>query len=505
MPNKPLQLKNLINPKDWEFEFQQRNRQSILLADFTLQAVFDQLRVSLKYPTLHYDYILTSLSKGYAPKTQKVSALKFMRTHVHDKKYVSRIIEHAVSEMLPLASFADSVAAPERFNQKELAARWEKLTDLFPRIISWFWAPWYLAEENMLTDILHKGLERRRKAIERITDFENAFSLLIFPTKKASFQHEQNDFYRLVQLFKQGKSAKLSSRFLAECKKYLAKYSWMKIYLFLPIELLTQNELIARVREAHQRGQLREFHAQQQRQNENAKLSIRILTVLKGDNRLLQKIADTRKLGWALTAGIEDAFRASARCIPFFKRVARELNINWNDLFYYTSEEIHKGLMGARLPNISDRKIGFVCLSINGKMKMIYGQEGKKLSEWLDSSLQAVDPTLKELKGKTASPGIARGKVRIALLPAERNALREGEILVCSMTSPEYVPAMKRSAAIITDEGGLLSHAAIMSREFGKPCIIATKIGTRFLHTGDLVEVDANRGVVKILKRHRAP
>jgi pyruvate,water dikinase len=69
------------------------------------------------------------------------------------------------------------------------------------------------------------------------------------------------------------------------------------------------------------------------------------------------------------------------------------------------------------------------------------------------------------------------------------------------MTSPEYVPAMKRSAAIVTDEGGLLSHAAIMSREFGKPCIIATKNGTRFLHTGDLVEVNANRGVVRIIKR----
>ncbi len=505
MPNKPQQLKKVINPKEWEFEFQQRNRQSILLADFTRQAAYHELGRALKYPSLHYDYILTGLNKGYANRAQKATALKFMHKHVHDKKYISRILEHAVSEMLPLALFADSVATPERFTPKKLISRWKEFSALLPRVISWWYAPWYLAEENMLTNLVRKALLHHKNKIERITNFENAFMLLIFPTKKALFQEEQDDFFPLVQMFKQSPSIKQSSQFLIKCKKYLTKYAWMKTFPFLPLEPLTHSELIANIKDAASEGQLEEFKIQQQKQKKNAKFAEKILALLKGDARLLAKIADTRKLGWALTAGIEDAFIASARCIPFLKRIAREFNISWENLFYYTSEEIHQGLMDARLPNISDRKIGFVCLSIKGKMKMTYGQGAKKLSEWLDTSLQAVDPTLKELKGKTASPGIARGKVRIALSPKERDALSEGEILVCSMTSPEYVPAMKRSAAIVTDEGGLLSHAAIMSREFGKPCIIATKIGTRFLHTGDLVEVDANRGIVKILKRHRAP
>ncbi len=72
-----------------------------------------------------------------------------------------------------------------------------------------------------------------------------------------------------------------------------------------------------------------------------------------------------------------------------------------------------------------------------------------------------------------------------------------GEILVTGMTRPQIVHLCKKAAAIVTDEGGITSHAAVVSREFGIPCIIATHNATRTLKTGDLVEVDANQGVVK--------
>ena len=69
------------------------------------------------------------------------------------------------------------------------------------------------------------------------------------------------------------------------------------------------------------------------------------------------------------------------------------------------------------------------------------------------------------------------------------------------MTSPEFVPAMHRAAAIVTDEGGVLCHAAIVSREMGKPCIIGTKNATKLLRSGDLVEVDTKNSIIKLLKR----
>ena len=69
------------------------------------------------------------------------------------------------------------------------------------------------------------------------------------------------------------------------------------------------------------------------------------------------------------------------------------------------------------------------------------------------------------------------------------------------MTSPDYVPAMKKSAAIITDQGGMLSHAAIISRELNIPCIVGANNATELINSGDLIEVDANNGVVRILEK----
>ncbi len=106
---------------------------------------------------------------------------------------------------------------------------------------------------------------------------------------------------------------------------------------------------------------------------------------------------------------------------------------------------------------------------------------------------------IKELSGQTACLGFARGKVRIINSIKEMKKMRKGDILVSIATNPDIVPAMKMAAAIITEQGGITSHAAIVSRELGTPCIIGTKIATKVLRDGDLVEVDANKGVVKIL------
>lgn len=73
--------------------------------------------------------------------------------------------------------------------------------------------------------------------------------------------------------------------------------------------------------------------------------------------------------------------------------------------------------------------------------------------------------------------------------------------MVSIATDPDVVPAMKMAAAIVTEQGGITSHAAIVSRELGVPCVIGTKIATQVLKDGDTVEVDATKGVVKVLKR----
>ncbi|MFW5936212.1 MAG: phosphoenolpyruvate synthase [Candidatus Hadarchaeota archaeon] len=100
------------------------------------------------------------------------------------------------------------------------------------------------------------------------------------------------------------------------------------------------------------------------------------------------------------------------------------------------------------------------------------------------------------IKGLGAAPGIGVGKVKIVLEEKEVGKVKEGDILVTTMTSPDMVPAMQRASAIVTDEGGMTCHAAIVSRELGVPAIVGTGKGTKVLEDGAMVTVDGDRGVV---------
>ena len=107
--------------------------------------------------------------------------------------------------------------------------------------------------------------------------------------------------------------------------------------------------------------------------------------------------------------------------------------------------------------------------------------------------------SIDDFRGLSASMGRAVGTVRVVKSATEVNKVRSGDILVAVMTRPDYVVAMRKAAAIVTNEGGITSHAAIVSRELGIPCIIGTKIATEVLKDGDLVEVNANHGWVRKL------
>jgi len=100
------------------------------------------------------------------------------------------------------------------------------------------------------------------------------------------------------------------------------------------------------------------------------------------------------------------------------------------------------------------------------------------------------------LSGSAASPGIASGPVKIVADPSRIDKVLDGDILVAEMTTPDFVPAMKRAAAIVTDRGGRTAHAAIVSRELGIPCIVGTEKATTTLKDGQLITVDGGRGKV---------
>lgn len=146
----------------------------------------------------------------------------------------------------------------------------------------------------------------------------------------------------------------------------------------------------------------------------------------------------------------------------------------------------------------------YLLLLDQGKMKFYISEEAKKLKKnILEESLES---EIKEFKGNIANKGKVEGVVKVInfndlrLIENMAKSIKDKFILVTGMTNPNMVPLIKKAKGIITDEGGVTCHAAILSREFNVPCIIGTRVATRVLKDGDLVEVDANKGIVRILK-----
>lgn len=143
-------------------------------------------------------------------------------------------------------------------------------------------------------------------------------------------------------------------------------------------------------------------------------------------------------------------------------------------------------------------KYSLLCANKNGSY-ILSGDEALSLRAKLNikENLSDVDFNIKEFFGVVAVPGKATGRVKIINKISEMEKMQTGDILVSEMTIPEIVGAMKKASAIVTDMGGITCHAAIVARELGIPCVIGTKIATRILKDGDMVEVDAEKGAIK--------
>ena len=105
----------------------------------------------------------------------------------------------------------------------------------------------------------------------------------------------------------------------------------------------------------------------------------------------------------------------------------------------------------------------------------------------------------KIISGSIANRGKVRGKARILTTYKDTYKVEKGDIIVATMTTPDYVSAMEKASGFITDEGGITCHAAILSREFNVPCIVGTVIGTKEIQDGQMIELDAYTGKVYII------
>lgn len=197
-----------------------------------------------------------------------------------------------------------------------------------------------------------------------------------------------------------------------------------------------------------------------------------------------------------------DIFKAISAIDAVVHALAEKLQVAREVLYYLSVEQVEdidteqdvlniqkdlqlqaEGMCVYLSPEKEELAVGADCAQIQPRWKAMMDDDEQKT----------------DFRGQIANTGTAIGRVRICRDLASIAEVEEGDVIVASMTRPEFMPALRKAAAIVTDEGGITSHAAIVSRELGIPAVIGTKVATRVLQNGMLVEVRANHGLVKIL------
>jgi len=212
---------------------------------------------------------------------------------------------------------------------------------------------------------------------------------------------------------------------------------------------------------------------------------------MQGNKNLLKVFGLCRDYGARKLALAENIYRSKIKQI-----------IRHPKALFLTVEELKTFLDNGKLPkNLNNRKT-WVLLVINKKVKIFWNKSADTV--YHDEILKyKKDLKINELRGQGAYKGKVVGKAFVALNEDQFKKIPKQAILICSMTRYIIEPFLQKVVAIVTDKGGITCHAAIMARELKVPTIIGTEKATDVFKTGDLVEVDAERGIVRLLKRQK--
>jgi phosphoenolpyruvate synthase/pyruvate phosphate dikinase len=172
---------------------------------------------------------------------------------------------------------------------------------------------------------------------------------------------------------------------------------------------------------------------------------------------------------------------------PLFCQAAKIFGLSYEEFIQLTWDEFKTGKFNRTI--LKRRGQGYRFIAMGKKIKVTYPK--------IDSNKRSQNIT--EVKGIVVNQGKARGKAQFADAYSF-NKLKPGVVVITAMTTPNAVPYLKGAKAIVTDEGGVTAHAAIFAREVGIPCIVGTRIATKVFKDGDMVEVDTEKGIVRLLK-----
>lgn len=432
----------------------------------------------------------------------KEDSLKFeqhlLNKMKRDTKFGFLINENIKKWSDRLRKFADELNSLNlrKLENKELWNLLAKQDEIHTDLYEWGWlsnatdmfhATYTTELKNYLDKQIVKGNQNK--------DLNEVLNILTTPHEKSVAAKEEEGLLKIAELISHSSRKEKLIQSLIEkhhAKYFYLKYLWLgesgvyskKYYLTLA-KKLAKDKITPAVKILEMNKELRKVKRQKEKLFQELKVSkqYKDLFIIYSDFMLTKIYRRYAQIYWAYSMG------------KLLKEVARRLNLSLDEVRYMIPVELKKALVA----NVVDRPE----LKRRLKFCLYYAEKGKDLV-----TTNSKHPILKQLKpkkqkdvkkltGQVGCLGKVEGVVRVINSQGDMIKMKEGDILVSIATNPDLVPAMKKAAAIVTEQGGVTSHAAIVSRELNTPCVIGTKVATTVLKDGDKVKVDANKGVVE--------
>lgn len=382
----------------------------------------------------------------------------------------------------------------DKMTRKDFLAFYDKLIYEAKR----WWALASIGENkgHIIEEILvPRFAERHNLKLKEAREFMHIFS---HPKERSVFNMERGDFFGLV-LDAAGKNKNDKN-----IKRYLKKYFWIKTD-FCRTAPVNYETVLGDIAKELKGGNLKSVKSELDKlRNSERKLEIeknKILKKIKLSSEDLKDLYFAKRMIYWTDRRKGGMLHHMHYLWNFFEVVSKKFNIPYEELSMHTVEEVRNFIRTGKRASkkeIKNRQNGFFINFEKGKkLKLFFGREGKEI---LREATETKENTVKGMIASWGEDKKIQGKVKI-IMNIKRDEFNENEILVTSMTRPEFVPLMRKAKAVITDEGGIACHAAIISRELSLPCIIGTKIATKILRNGWTVEMNMETGEVKIIKK----
>ncbi|MDP2944375.1 MAG: PEP-utilizing enzyme [bacterium] len=380
-----------------------------------------------------------------------------------------------------------------KLSNRELLKLYQNFT--LPNVEQFYirmWTVFNIAEP--LADVVRKNLAKYTKDDEQI----NRYLLkLSSPLRPNDILNEKIDLLKLSSQ----KNRLNSQQFLKKIKRLVKKYRHIPMFDFdhEPYsEKYFLNEIKTIENPEKELDKMKKLFTDH---NKDLKKIIREIKPDRKFNNLLQFLKEN-----VVLRDYRDMLRQklNLELRKLYNEIAHRLGLAIEQIATLTNDEIINCLnSNKKFPQteVKNRAKAYLLIQKDRQVEIYSGQKAiNKFNKELIVKKQIIG---REIKGIIGSKGIARGIVKIVYTNKDLNKIKKGDILVTAMTRQDFVPIMKKVRAIVTDEGGIICHAAIIARELKIPAIVGTKIATQVLKDGNRVEVDANNGLVKIIKRNK--